>query len=291
MHVVIDERLLKDDELVEYGRINKLSFSENDIVVLVILGLTYPALTVFLGVQSEQLKGDSSDLDSLFSLLALVALVTGWMVPLWAWNRGSENAKRARDERRWEFRQSLSGYDYRRPRRAVPDPGKIIDPLFLESSDERFIYQTLNRAGPATKHKAIVALAVLGYLVLFAGTLTNAITDPQGNGGASPSFALFMVCASLGWIPVPCLYMHGIAEATRDRDYKLREFAKSIGYEERLPRELRSGGSGYGPTQRQMQHEWYEGHSELGWQDRTRAEMYGMDVETYISNVAEYDND
>jgi hypothetical protein len=121
MHVVIDERLLSDDELDEYRRINKLSFSENDIVRLVILGLIYPALTVFLVVQSQQLKGDPSDLDGLFSLLAAVVLFTGWIGPFGAWKRGSENAKKTRDERRWKFRRSLRGYDNRRLRPAVPD--------------------------------------------------------------------------------------------------------------------------------------------------------------------------
>ena len=111
---------------MKYRRINKLSFSENDIVRLVILGLTYPALTVFLIVQSEQLKGDPSDLDGLFSLLAAVVLFTGWIGPFGAWKRGSENAKKARDERRWKFRRSLRGYDNRRLRPAVPDdePGQ-----------------------------------------------------------------------------------------------------------------------------------------------------------------------
>lgn len=42
-------------------------------------------------------------------------------------------------------------------------------------------------------------------------------------------------------------------------------------------------------TLRQSQHEWYEGHSELNWQDRTTAEAYGMSVDEYINNYKERD--
>lgn len=40
---------------------------------------------------------------------------------------------------------------------------------------------------------------------------------------------------------------------------------------------------------RQAQHLWYDGHSELDWHDRVRAEMYGMDAHTYVSNFLERD--
>lgn len=50
-------------------------------------------------------------------------------------------------------------------------------------------------------------------------------------------------------------------------------------------------GPSYYPSRRQMQHEWYEGHSELDWRDRERGELYGIDVETYIANVLENDKD
>lgn len=38
---------------------------------------------------------------------------------------------------------------------------------------------------------------------------------------------------------------------------------------------------------RRMQHEWYGDHMELDWRHRVRAEMYGLDVDTYLSNVLE----
>lgn len=189
MHVVIDERLLNDDELVEYGRINKLSFSENHIVVLVILGLTYPALTVFLGVQSEQLKGDSSDLDSLFSLLALVALVTGWMGPFWAWNRGSEKAKRARDERRGEFRQSLSGYDYRRMKSDYPASFEVEDQGTAQHSarcSTSGTKGTLNLAGRTGPGPRCTAWTSKRTSATWPSTTTIRRPAPAASGGHHP---------------------------------------------------------------------------------------------------------
>jgi len=88
-----------------------------------------------------------------------------------------------------------------------------------------------------------------------------------------------------------------------DRLLKLRrkkadQYLEGIGYWERTGRTDRatSYSSGYGTgyevkSRRQAQHEWYEGHSELDWRDRERAEMYGLDVDTYISNVLENDRD
>ncbi|WP_159600579.1 hypothetical protein, partial [Agromyces humi] len=63
--------------------------------------------------------------------------------------------------------------------------------------------------------------------------------------------------------------------------------------QDRLPKRAtaETGGETEWKSRRQMQHEWYEGHSELDWRDRQRAEMYGMDVDTYISNVLENDKD
>lgn len=44
-------------------------------------------------------------------------------------------------------------------------------------------------------------------------------------------------------------------------------------------------------SRRQTQHEWYGDHAELNWHDRVRAEMYGIDADTYVSNVLENDKD
>ncbi len=44
-------------------------------------------------------------------------------------------------------------------------------------------------------------------------------------------------------------------------------------------------------TKRQLDHAWYEGHTELNWRDRERAQEYGMSADEYISNVLENDRD
>ncbi|MGA7205528.1 MAG: hypothetical protein WBX27_12960, partial [Specibacter sp.] len=66
-------------------------------------------------------------------------------------------------------------------------------------------------------------------------------------------------------------------------------FLERIGYADRV--KSISDDDYHSPTRRQTQHAWYQGHSELNWQDRVRAESYGMDVDSYINNVAEHDKD
>jgi hypothetical protein len=47
-----------------------------------------------------------------------------------------------------------------------------------------------------------------------------------------------------------------------------------------------SGGRERSMSERERQHAWYgEENSDLDWRDRERAEMYGIDVDTYRSNV------
>jgi hypothetical protein len=52
-----------------------------------------------------------------------------------------------------------------------------------------------------------------------------------------------------------------------------------------------NGRNNYVTTERQMQHEWYGGHSELSWRDREMAQIWGMDADTYVSNLKEHDPD
>lgn len=84
---------------------------------------------------------------------------------------------------------------------------------------------------------------------------------------------------------------------TRALQKRVDDYLAEIGYAERVRAGRRAGPTssdddGYpSKSRRQMQHEWYEDHSELDWRDRERAEMYGMDVNTYINNVLENDKD
>lgn len=73
-------------------------------------------------------------------------------------------------------------------------------------------------------------------------------------------------------------------------EYRQREVESTRGRgESRQPTSVRDYDDGPLKSTRQLQHEWYEGHSELNWQDREIAEMYGMDVDTYINNFKEAD--
>lgn len=172
MKGIIDVECLREEDLDEYKRINETFFPSGDFALLLLTGLAYPALTIYLAVMSQQLVGSPSDLDSLCTFIGIPVMLLGWIPVMWAWSRGAENARKARDKRLWEFRKRIGYTDSRKPRLA-------------------------------------------------------------GEGGGE---------------------------------------ASSV-------------------SRRRMQHEWYEGHSGLNYTDRTRAEMYGMDVDTYISNVAEHDRD
>jgi hypothetical protein len=87
-----------------------------------------------------------------------------------------------------------------------------------------------------------------------------------------------------------------VRAARKVRDNLLRNFRARIGYEARvasgrIPTTSATNGWDGPQTLRQMHHEWYGEHGELDWKDRTSAEMYGMDVETYIHNMKENDRD
>lgn len=74
-----------------------------------------------------------------------------------------------------------------------------------------------------------------------------------------------------------------------------RRRLEQIGAHGRTPRNERPSDSGGDwetlKSRSQLQHEWYGSHSELNWRDRELAEMYGMDADTYKSNVLENDKD
>lgn len=52
-----------------------------------------------------------------------------------------------------------------------------------------------------------------------------------------------------------------------------------------------SGEGGALMSRRQMQHQWYGDHPELGRRDRELGETLGVDADTYVSNILEHDKD
>ncbi|MFE6966966.1 hypothetical protein ACFVAJ_17780 [Agromyces sp. NPDC057679] len=98
---------------------------------------------------------------------------------------------------------------------------------------------------------------------------------------------------------VGLMFMLGASNKAQGRS-ALRRWADGyldeIGYAGRTSKPSEAGAHGSSgdsatKSKRQMQHEWYGSHSELNWRDRETAEMYGMDVDTYVSNVLENDKD
>lgn len=70
------------------------------------------------------------------------------------------------------------------------------------------------------------------------------------------------------------------------------EYLESIGYASRRERARDSDHDDFQfKSRRQMQHEWYGDHSELNWQHREQAKIFGMDADTYVSNFLENDKD
>jgi hypothetical protein len=78
------------------------------------------------------------------------------------------------------------------------------------------------------------------------------------------------------------------------KDYRIHYIKRLIDHHG-LPGAVSKGGGGGSSdeptmTKRQSQHAWYgDNNQDLNWRDRERAEMYGMDVDTYRNNVKEAD--
>lgn len=143
-----------------------------------------------------------------------------------------------------------------------------------------FSYGELFRNGSVVLLVASIVSGICGLMLLAP---TNGATISFVLCGAS------MVLVVLwGWIAPRSL-----------RRKQAEEYLVTIGYADRVrsgvkPEVLtsdRADDNYVWKSKRQMQHEWYEGHSELGWRDREIGELYGIDVDTYISNVLENDKD
>lgn len=156
------------------------------------------------------------------------------------------------------------------------------------------------RPGLAAYRMAIWAfVGWLAALALTGGWLLSidATTDPKTfaiRGSAGIAVLVIFVAVLLGGAAATAIasgrgvrawQQEQIAEGQRG----IANFLAGIGYEQRSDGSL--GDDHTWMSTRQMQNQWYGEHSDLDWRDRTRAEMYGMDVDTYISNVLEDDSD
>ena len=172
--------------------------------------------------------------------------------------------------------------------------------LGLLTKAERAEYERYSRINNLTIREqfrvqawAWVAMIVWGAILVVACIIMTLADDAVAAGAGTrsietASLVLLLMVLLGGGVGVVVITMHVTTRGLRHRREALLE---RIGYADRV-RGMSDGEDAYSaPTRRQMQHAWYQGHNELNWQDRERAENYGMDVDSYINNVAEHDKD
>uniref|UniRef100_UPI0013588605 hypothetical protein n=1 Tax=Agromyces humi TaxID=1766800 RepID=UPI0013588605 len=145
----------------------------------------------------------------------------------------------------------------------------------LMTKGEAAEYHRLRRRLQGTEWRVglMAGLAVLAWLGAWGGLLMLSLTfwksDPSGFGDDFVGF-LALVAMVGGWFPLYTAvksYRASLEDPDQVDDYLYR-----IGYQDRLPKRAtaETGGETEWKSRRQMQHEWYEGHSELDWRDRQR---------------------
>ncbi len=172
--------------------------------------------------------------------------------------------------------------------------------LNLLTKAERAEYERYSRLNSLTfreqvrvQARAFVPLIVWGALAIAACINLTLADDAEAAGTGTrseeaASLVLFLIVLLGGGVGVSVIAKHVTTQGLRHGREALLE---RIGYADRV-KGMSDGEDAYpAPTRRQMQHAWYQGHNELNWRDREHAEMYGMDVDTYINNVLEHDKD
>ncbi|MGX5717958.1 hypothetical protein [Arthrobacter sp. MAHUQ-56] len=137
---------------------------------------------------------------------------------------------------------------------------------------------------------ALIVWAALAIVPCIISTRAdNAVVAGTGTRSeATASMVLFVIVLLGGVVGVFVIAKH---VGTRTLSHGREALLERVGYADRV-KGMSDGEDTYpAPTRRQMQHAWYQGHSELNWRDREPAEMYGMDVDTYTNNVLEHDKD
>lgn len=142
----------------------------------------------------------------------------------------------------------------------------------------------------------------LRTLMIFCSTLLVAavvgIAIAANSWGEQGAIAVGSLAFMLGWGAMS-LVPKSIFDSARRR--WLASYLDEIRYAERLEEKrfaqeefaVRGPSDDDGPrSTRQLQHEWYGDHSELGWHDRVLGETLGIpDADTYTSNFLEHDKD
>lgn len=159
----------------------------------------------------------------------------------------------------------------------------------LLTQEENEEFERISKVKQVREDVVTTSIVMIIWVILFSGSaLLTGHYDMTHNDLQYPFIVLMIIFLFLSPVPI-LMARRAQIRAEEARDSRVTAFKERINYKQRL----RSGHSGGGSSasRRQMQHEWYGDNPDLGWQDRERAEMFGLDVETYRSNVLENDRD
>lgn len=160
--------------------------------------------------------------------------------------------------------------------------------------EDRAEYERLDKQSFSPGDLGLLVLSAVAYpvLLIFLAVMSERTKDSPDDLDSLFGF-LSIVVLMAGWLPILAAWRRATRNAKKAHEERLWRFGRKTGAIPEFIGQHRGfgGGSSGSGSRRQMQHEWYGGHSELNYTDRVRGEMYGMDADTYISNVAEHDKD
>ena len=140
------------------------------------------------------------------------------------------------------------------------------------------------------KARSGVAIAVVA-LVCFGGVLALLVFGLEfAPEGADWFDDLLMPALLIGWGIITLWACSAVVGARRKRiaaaSSALATFAKRHSAKNTFSDDGRT------VSQRQVQHEWYGEHYELGWRDREQGQLLGFtNADEYVSNWLEHDKD
>ncbi|MDQ0672750.1 hypothetical protein QFZ36_000311 [Pseudarthrobacter siccitolerans] len=136
----------------------------------------------------------------------------------------------------------------------------------------------------------LVYVIVWNIGIVVAATVGGAMYGITFSIGATMCTAFMLGCL----LSIAFTFQSAFAadRVKKDALHAVDEYLESIGYASRRERTRDSDHDDFQfKSRRQMQHEWYGDHSELNWQHREQAKIFGMDADTYVSNFLENDKD
>lgn len=163
--------------------------------------------------------------------------------------------------------------------------------LNLLNESERSEYSRLSSA--VSRGSGVRRVVVLAWVAITLGLFAIAFANLRNDDAPFIDDVAGFLALGVGGVGAFWLrqMFQDAAHARKRRVRDVDTFLESIRYRQRLRGPDGGEGGIESTSRRQMQHEWYGDHSELNWRDRERAEMFGMDADTYVSNFLENDKD